>query len=204
MPVFPTALLPSQLTNMTLNSIRFKSKSLLGRGPRLMPRLIELRLEEICFEGCLQDYFDCHKLKKLCLNQVEFYSVRTARDDDYHNDYDDVYDSSFFGMTMPLSSSISFPSIPELDYLSVCDEKLDDKLTDALQSCPLLQHLSVESCSVKDFIPSFTTAIADSRSLPSLKRLCIDNSWRAEPQSRKEFVQYCANQRPGLAVFIWQ
>jgi hypothetical protein len=207
--VFPTALLPSQLTNMTLNDIEFEFESLLGHGPRRMPRLTELRLEEISFEGRLQDYFDCPKLKKLYLNQVEFHSVRIAGDDDHHNDYnqdydDDDDDSSSFGISVPLSSSISFPSIPELDYLYVCNGKLDGKLTDALQSCPLLQHLSTESCSVKYFIPSFTTAIADSRSLPSLKSLCIDNSWRAEPQSRKEFVQYCVNQRPGLAVFIRQ
>jgi hypothetical protein len=99
-------------------------------GPHLMPYLIELRLRSITFEGRVQDYLDCRKLKRLYLDEVKFYDQET----------DIESDNNSCKMLLPLSSSVSFSSIPELESLYVRNGKFDGKLTDSLQSCPLLQH----------------------------------------------------------------
>jgi hypothetical protein len=168
---------------MTLKNLKFDPGDLFEGGTRVMPYLIELRLGKITFKGRLQDYFDCPKLKRLYLNEVEFFDDNRAS-----------------GMPEPLSSSVSFSSIPELETLYVRNGKFDVGLIDDLQSCPFLKHLSAKFCSIEEFIPSFKTAIADSQAFPSLKSLCIENSRKAKPWPQNTFAQYCVSQRPGLAV----
>jgi hypothetical protein len=185
---FRMAFIPSGLTSMTLEHLEFNSNTLSGRGSQLMPHLIELSLVNSNIEGNLQRYLDCPKLKKLSLDQTAFVFPKNSTKDNTSSG------------KMPLSSSILFPSIPKLECLDVCNVILDNNLIASLQSCPLLQYLSAEWCSIEDFIPSFTTAIADGKVFPSLKILCIDNSWKVESQSRRKFAQYCVSQRLGLAV----
>jgi Leucine-rich repeat (LRR) protein len=187
---FRLALLPSQLRSVTLGNLKLLPRDLFECGTRVMPCLIDLRLEKIAFKGRLQDYLDCPKLKRLYLDQVEFSDSGTAIEDDKKTPK----------IPIPLSSSVSFSSIPELETLYVCNGKFDRKFADSLQSCPLLQRLSAKFCSIEDFIPSFKTAIADSKSFPSLKSLCIENSRKAEPWPQNAFARYCISQRPGLSV----
>jgi hypothetical protein len=175
---------------MALEDLDFVSVDLSECGPHLMPYLIELRLRRITFEGRLQDYLDCPKLKRLYLDKVKFYDQETDIEGDNYSPK----------ISMPLSSSVSFSSIPELETLYVRNGKFDGKLTSYLQSCPLLQHMSAESCSIEEFIPSFEAAIADSQAFPSLKSLCIQNSRTTNPWPQQTFARYCVSQHPGLAV----
>jgi hypothetical protein len=179
---------------MALVCVEFDPDFLGGDEPKLMPHLIELRLKGVDFEGSLQDYLDCPKLKRLYMERVGFHPPENDTDDSTSRS------ESTNWSEMPFSSGISFPSIPELECLHILYGTLDDKLAAALQSCPLLQLLSAKSSSVEDFIPPFRNAMADSETFPSLKILCIDDSWRVESSLRREFARQCVSQRPGLFI----
>jgi hypothetical protein len=187
---FRMAFIPSHLTVLILRSLDRNPDTFSEHGPNLMPELIELRLISLKFEGRFQDYIECPKLKKLYLDGVRFFApVRGETEDDITL------------VEKTLSYSISFSSLPEFQRLYFRRGYIDGKIVSALQSCPLLQHISSDWCYVEEFVPTFTTAIADSKSFPVLNSLFINNSWRdEEPWSRKEFVQYCISQRPGLTV----
>jgi hypothetical protein len=187
---FKTAFLPSGLTTLCLTDINFDSDTILGHGPQLLPHLIELRLVDSNFEGRLQDYLECPKLKNLYLESAEFMAVKELPTDDIT-----LVESS-------LSHPVSFPSFPELECLYVCGGEVDGEAVNALHSCPSLKHLTIRECRIEEFIPSFTTAIADSESFPALKSLCIDKYWSIEPWSQREFAHYCVSKRPGLAVSV--
>jgi hypothetical protein len=186
---FRIAFIPAQLTILSLNDVQFDSITLSGLGAQLMPRLIELRLEITTFHGRLKDYFHCPKLKRLYLTEVIFFAL------------DEAIEDRTGGTEIPLSSAVSFDSIPELDTLYIDNERIDGELTGALQSCPLLKHLGIRSESIEEFTPSFKAAIADSLAFPSLKSLCIETSRQVEPWLEQPLARYCFSQRPGLTAW---
>jgi hypothetical protein len=185
--------IPSQLMSLTLNGLELEldSCAMLVYGPQLMPHLLQLRLVESSFEGRLQDYLKCPKLKNLYLDQVNFYTITETG----------AIEDDTTPIDMPLSSSLSLSSIPELELLSIRRGVLDGEITTALQSCSLLHHLSANWCVIREFIPSFTSAIVDDKNFASLQSLCLVDCLCAEDlRSQKEFVRYCVSQRPGLTV----
>ncbi|PVG01763.1 hypothetical protein CPB86DRAFT_57762 [Serendipita vermifera] len=102
---------------------------------------------------------------------------------------------------VPLSSALAFQSFSKLERLSLCLMDLDDTFTTDIQFCMLLQYLSIKLCSIGSFIPSFTRAIKDLQTFPSLKQLDLDYSrMPIQDWSQEEFMERCNYLRPRLVV----
>jgi hypothetical protein len=183
--------LPAQLTSMTLRSFTFTPDVLLARRPYIMPNLTTLRLLDTTFHGELQTYLKCPKLKNLCLDQVIFLCSSNR----------DTERESGGPSNILISDALPFQDFPELELFSLARIRGDSKLAASLQLFPLLQSIRMDRCQIEEFITTFTCALNNSASFPTLKALHIDYSWVEEMKtSFIEFSRFCASRRPGMSI----
>jgi hypothetical protein len=172
--------------------VHFTRECLSELKQQAFPHLTSLSLRATQFEGRIQDHLMFPELKELELSSVRFF----LPDDDNPSLQQKVKRTAEI-----LPDPTFFKGIPKLERLVLKDIPANDALATVLQNCSSLQHLNMEFCSIRAFIPSFLMCLPSRHAFPLLKALRIDYSWPAVSNiSYLEFVRYCIGQRPGIEV----
>jgi hypothetical protein len=188
---FDARLLPNQLTNLTLSEISLTTRLILPLEVHTLPDLRILTLNSVPVEGRIQQYLKFPKLKSLKLSSVSFLLPE--------GDGSSVYNSQRTAEI--LSEAAFFQGIPNLESLSFGDLPMNSALCTVLQGVLSLQYLSIDHCSIEDFITPFTESLADRRVFSALKSLHIDNSWPIQSDTPyTKFARHCLHHRPNMEV----
>jgi hypothetical protein len=179
--------IPTQLTELRLDTVRFTPDVLSSNKASLMPNLVTLELCSVYIDGTLRRYFNFPNLKSLRLHQV--WSSGTNEEGKYYTP-----------VTL-FSDELFFRSIPKLEYLALETLSTNRNLSTDLQHCPLLQEIIIDFCSIGHFVSSFIGLLASGTSFSSLKHVHIDSSWSPEIDiSFSEFTATCARHRQKMHV----
>jgi hypothetical protein len=188
---FDPRLLPDQLMTLTLSGLSLTTRLLLPFEAHPLPYLRTLTLNSVRVEGRIQQYLKFPKLTSLKLSSVRFLLPG--------DDSSSVYDSQ--GTAEILSEAAFFQGIPNLEYLSFDYLPMNAALCTVLQDVSSLQYLSIDHCSIEDFITPFTESLADRRVFSALKNLQIDNSWPEQSNTHyTKFARHCLCHRPNIEV----
>jgi hypothetical protein len=186
--------IPNQLTELTLCLVIFRLDSLPSGQRHSLPCLTSLSLEEVIFIGPVSKFFHCPKLEKLryvaSTEGMEGPTTLEGYKRHYMAPIEQVLDEAFFRETRDLSSIFLHATA------------LGDDLKTSLGSCPALYSLEILDCPLKKFIQPFLENLQDMKYFPSLRRLCIDDSWPTKfGMSYDEFAARCRSERPSICVF---
>ncbi|PVG01782.1 hypothetical protein CPB86DRAFT_823378 [Serendipita vermifera] len=187
-PPAPTiSTLPNQLTKLVLGNVKFTR----GQGPHHLPDLISMELEDVVFEGLVQQYFNCPKLRWLhfstSIYDPIFHSINKFNH--YKASAWELFDRSFFR------------GVPNLESLSLHGLLLDIIFAATLEVIPLLRNLNLEDCRVEQFIHWFLRSLQNPEAFPSLNLVQVDNSWPIESDiSFPEFARAAIGLRPDVRM----
>jgi hypothetical protein len=189
---FDIASIPSNLTTLILAGVHFTQESRSELQLQPLPHLTSLSLKSTHFEGRIQEYLKFSELKNLELSSVRFF----LPEDNNPSPQEKVRRTAEM-----LPEAAFFEGIPKLERLVLKDIPANGAFATVLQNCSSLQHLIIESCSIRAFIPSFLMCLPNNQTFPLLKALRIDDSWPAVFNiSYPELARYCIGQRPGIEV----
>jgi hypothetical protein len=185
---------PNQLTTLTLDLVIFTLDALPGGRRHSLPCLTSLTLSNIVFLGPIRRYFHCPKLNYLEYNVAvsdlrEGTAVEVTKNP-YQAPMQETFDQTFFQESSALG------------YIRLRGTRLNDASVPILTSCPVLYSLKLEECRMETFIHPFLKKLQDSKYLPNLRTLSIDDSWPPRPfLPYRRFVAQCNSIRPGMDVF---
>jgi hypothetical protein len=187
-----TRSIPTQLTKLFLGSVTFSQDPPSGSPLQYLPVLRTLELQDVVFDGPIQNYFHCPKLVELSYRYSEAKFVHDGLERKrqlYRGLAQGLFDESFFR------------GVPNLECIRLHGLILDGVFAGHLQSCPLLHKIRLKDCRIKEFIISFGNSISDEKRFPSLKVLRIDDSWPAKLNaSYEQFQRFCRSKRPQLWI----
>jgi hypothetical protein len=186
--------IPNQLTELSLALVIFRHDSLPSGQCHSLPCLTSLSLEEVIFIGSVSKFFHCPKLEKLrYVASTEGMQDSTTLES---------YKSHYMAPIEELLDEAFFRETPSLSSIFLQATALGGDLKASLGSCPVLHSLEILDCRLKKFPRLFLKNLQDMKYFPSLKRLCIDDSWPAKPDmSYDEFAARCRSERPEICVF---
>jgi hypothetical protein len=186
------ASIPINLTKLSLFLVHFTQECLSELKQQTFPHLTSLSLRATQIEGRIQNHLMFPELKELELFSVRFF----LPEDDKPSPQQKVKRTAEI-----LADPTFFKGIPKLERLVLKGLPANDAFATVLQNCSSLQHLIIESCSIRAFISSFLMCLPNNQAFPLLKALRIDDSWPAVFNiSYTELARYCIGQRPGIEV----
>jgi hypothetical protein len=185
--------IPSQLTTLELDLVVFEPNSLPEGQRHFLPSLTSLTLLSVAFVGPMRHYFHCPNLVHLHYHIKSEYYTRYNFVKEGKNPYQafisKTFDEAFFQETSSLES------------IFLGGTALDKALTLALVSCPLLHSLNMKRSDMERFAHPFLEKLQDPNDLPSLRLLCIDDSWPMQlDMSFAKFVVECGSRRPQMDI----
>jgi hypothetical protein len=184
--IFSVGLIELSISNMSLT---YNASSL----PQAysLPQLKELNLTVVNIPGHLRNHFVVPNLKRLTVTALKFQPVSLI------DASLDKYEAAAMFM-----DGLFFRSTPKLEALFVKGMLITGQLIDCLHSCPMFRILSLDRCSIEDFILSFVDSQKHDTPLPALKEIRLYHSW---PKSMKMsyigFVTHLSTTRPYVEVF---
>jgi hypothetical protein len=185
----PTSL-PSQLVYLILDNVDLNLQSISGR-PCSLPNLKELQMYDVKIEGPLRRYLEFPNVVDLTIFRVAFYPPNGNWFTDKRRNRKKA--AKF------MSDKLFFQGIPNLKKLALERMPLNGEIVSSLQSCPLLEELSMDDCYTDSFMPKFTSKLEDQDYLRHLKVLEIKRSWpNTFDVSYPDFFGRCSAARPGL------
>jgi hypothetical protein len=189
--IFDARLLPDQLTTLILCGISLTARLLSPFEAHTLLYLRALTLDSVRVEGCIQQYLKFPELKSLKLSSVGFLLPG--------DDSSSVYDNQ--GVAEIFSEVAFFQGIPNLACLSFEYLPMHAELCTVLQGVLSLRCLSIDHCSIEDFITPLTLSLADRRAFLALKSLHINSSWPKQSGAPyTKFARYCLHHRPNMEV----
>jgi hypothetical protein len=143
-----------------------------------------LSFGDATLEHPLQDYIALPNLKYLEIWNVIF----DPSDDEY--------------LSAPCNAKQMFlREAPKLETISIQHMEIDCHLATVLESCPLLESMTIEECNADFFFLYFKGSLRHEDSFPSLETFCIMRSWPWKLSiSHDKFVAFCADKRPDITI----
>jgi hypothetical protein len=184
----------TQLTKLVLKMVAFTLGYRPNDQPQGLPCLTHLELENVVFQGVLQDYITCPNLEKLSFHYVgaelDDLSIDTETDElkeECSHEMLEIFDEQFF------------QGVPKLKYVSILGGSLDDSFLSNLRPCTRLETMVIEECYIEYSISSFLEFLEN---LPNLMTVRIEDSWpQHSDMSYQEFITRCVSERPGTCVY---